>query len=263
MFEHLLVTFRQRALLFELARNDVRARYTGSVLGVAWAFVQPLLTIALNLFIYRMGFRVSPPAEVPFVVWLVVGLAPWFLFVESMTLTTSAFLDYAYLVKKVRFDVSIVPTIKLAASSFVHAFVWLLVLGVAWASGFAPRLTWVLVPYYFVALALLVSGVSFLTSTIAAFFRDMGQAVGVGLQFLFWLTPVFWSMNDAPPGYVRWLRCNPLHHVIDGLREAVLLGRGFWEHPVRTAYFWAVVILVNVLGHALFRRARPHLSDVL
>ena len=76
----------------------------GDLLGATWAFVQPVLTILLYLFIYQVGFRAPPPSGVPFVVWLIVGMAPWFYFVEALSTTTIAFLEYGFLVKKVLFD---------------------------------------------------------------------------------------------------------------------------------------------------------------
>src|SRR5438105_7474192 len=118
---------RPRGLIFELARNDFRARYTGSLLGATWAFVQPVMTIGLYLFIYQVGFRSAPPAEVPFVLWLVVGIAPWFFFGDALVGSTSSLLEYSFLVKKVVFDVTAVPTIKVLSSAFIHAIVWSIV----------------------------------------------------------------------------------------------------------------------------------------
>ena len=84
----------RRGLLFELARNDFHARYSGSTFGALWAFVQPVLTIFLYLFIYQVGFRSAPPQSVPFVLWLIVGIAPWFYFVDGATMITTAFVEY-------------------------------------------------------------------------------------------------------------------------------------------------------------------------
>ncbi|MGZ3452217.1 MAG: ABC transporter permease [Polyangiales bacterium] len=253
----------RRSLLLELARNDFRARYTGSLLGATWAFVQPVLTILLYLFIYQVGFRSAPPAQVPFVLWLIVGIAPWFFFTDALIGSTQSLVEYSFLVKKVLFDVSLVPAIKLVSSAYIHMVVWLIVVAIVLATGRAPKLTWVFVPYYFVALYLLLSAVGRLFAAITPFFRDMTQMVNVGLQFFFWLTPVLWPLSNAPPRFVKFLELNPVYYVVDGLRGALLMGEPPWHRPYLTLYFWGVVAITTLAGRALFAQVRPHLSDVL
>lgn len=259
----LLAPFRNRTLLVELAKNDFRARYTGSLFGALWSFVQPLLTIVLYLFIFKVGFRTTPPSHVPFVLWLIVGVAPWFYFVEALTGSTGALLEYSYLVKKVRFEVAIVPTIKLVSSAYTHVVVWCIVMIIVAVSGFAPSLTWLQVPYYFVALWLFTSVVARITSTLTPFVRDTTQVVAVVLQFAFWLTPVMWTLEQAPAGVARVLQWNPLYYVVGGMREALLTHVWFWQHPIATAYFWGVVLVLALVGELVFKRLRPHLADVL
>lgn len=263
MVEHVLATIRQRRLLMELARNDFRARYTGSLLGVTWAFVQPVLTILLYLFIYKVGFRSGSPEKVPFVLWLIVGITPWFFFTDALVMTTQSLLEYSFLVKKVLFEVSIVPTIKLVSSAFIHLVVWGIVLAILLITGHPPTLGWLQAPYYFFALFALLAGIGWFTSSITPFFRDMTQVVGVVLQFAFWVTPVLWSVSVVPAKLRILLELNPLYYVIEGLRGALLLNEPFWAHPRLTLYFWSFVLISNVVGYALFRRVRPHLPDVL
>lgn len=254
---------RPRALIAELAWNDFRVRYTGSLLGAVWAFAQPVLTILLYLFVYQVGFRSAPPEQVPFVLWLIVGIAPWFYFVDALATTTPSFLEYSFLVKKVMFDVSIVPWIKVVSSSFIHAVVWCVVLVALLVSGISPRATWLFLPYYFVAMLALVAGLGWVAAALTPFFRDLGQIVAVGLQFGFWLTPVVWPIANAPERFRGLLQLNPIFYVVDGLRDALLFGRPPWAHPYLSAYFWGFVAVAHVLRALLFRRLRPHLADVL
>lgn len=263
MIQHALATVRQRGLIFELAKNDFRARYTGSLLGVTWAFAQPVLTIVLYLFIYQVGFRTAPPQQVPFVLWLIVGMAPWFFFIDALSGATISLVEYSFLVKKIVFEVSILPTIKLVSAAFIHSVVWVVVLLVLSATGYPPRLTWLLAPYWFFAMFALVAGLSLFTAAITPFFRDMIQVVMVGLQFAFWLTPILWSIEQAPPRLAKWLALNPVFYVVQGLRECLLLGKTPLDHPMLAAWFWGLVLLLNLVGVALFRRLRPHLPDVL
>lgn len=254
---------RQRVLVTQLAASDFRARFSGSALGFAWAFAQPLLTIAMYLFINRVGFRPMPLGKIPFVLWLITGIVPWFYFADGIIAATGSLLDYSYLVKKVVFDVTIIPAIKLVSAAMTHVGVLAVVMVVVASSGFPPRWTWLQVPYYALAIVALLSGLSLITSSVTVFLRDLRQAVSVGTQFLFWLTPVAWSAANAPAGLARYLKLNPIVYVVDGMRETLLMGVWFWERPVYTAYFWVVTIGLNVVGYSLFQRLRPHFADVL
>lgn len=263
MIQHALATIRQRGLILELARNDFRARYTGSLLGALWAFAQPVLTILLYLFIYKVGFKAGAPQGVPFVLWLIVGMVPWFFFTDALVAVTSSLVEYSFLVKKIVFEVSILPTIKAVSAALIHLVVWALVLVILAFSGFTPTLSWLQVPYYFFAAYALVTGLGLVAAAVTPFFRDLAQIVPVTLQFLFWLTPILWSINQAPPRIAKILQFNPVYYVVEGLRDALLLGKPLWSNPLLTLYFWAFVLIVNVLGLSLFRRLRPHFADVL
>lgn len=262
--QHILATVRKRRLVFELARNDFRARYTGSLMGTGWAFAQPILTILMYLFVYRVAFRgAAAPDGVPFVIWMVVGITPWFFFAEATATSTTAFTEYSFLVKKIPFDLAIVPSIKVMSSALIHAVVWLIVVVIVAASGFAPALAWLQVFYYFIALAALVSGIGLVTASITPFFRDTSHVIGVALQFMFWLTPIGWSISNVPGPYDRVLKLNPVYYVVEGLRDALLHDRGFWSRPLLSGYFWGFVLACHLVSNALFRRLRPHIADVL
>lgn len=263
MMQRLLAPLRHRELLFELARSDFRARHKGSLLGALWAFAQPVLTIVLYLFIYLVGLRHAETDGVPFVLWLIVGITPWFFFTDALTSMTQSLVEYKFLVKKVVFEVTIIPAIKLLSSSFVALVVWAVVLVVLMANGYPPRLAWIQIPYYFLAIVALVTGLGLMTSAITPFFRDLSQVVAVCMQFGVWLTPVLWPLSNAPARFVPFLQLNPVLYVIQGLREALLHGKPFWNHPALTIYFWVFVGVANVLGLRIFGRLRPHLADVL
>ncbi len=263
MIQHALATYRQRRIIFELARTDFRSRHTGSLLGAVWAFAQPVLTIVLYLFIHRVGFRSGAPQGVPFVLWLIVGIVPWFFFTDALVAVTNSFVEYSFLVKKIVFEVAILPTIKLVSAALVHAVVWTIVLGILAFSGFPPTVSWLQVPYYFFAALALLSGIGLVAAVITPFFRDTAQVVIVSLQFFFWLTPILWSIEQAPPRFAPFLQLNPVYYIVNGLRDALLFGKPLWVHPIWALYFWTFVLVVNMVGLSLFDRLRPHFADVL
>ena len=114
--------YENRRMIFKLAKNDFKTRYAGSVFGTVWAFVQPLVTIAVYYFVFGYGLKggTDTGSEVPFVLYLVSGIVPWFYFQEGWMNGTSSLLEYSYLIKKVVFNINVLPVIKLVSASFVH-----------------------------------------------------------------------------------------------------------------------------------------------
>ena len=113
---------RKRKLIWDLSKADFRKRFVGSYFGIVWMFVQPLVTILIYFFIFQVGFKASPPVPAPYVLWLVPGIVPWFFFSETLNCVTNCLQEYHYLVKKVVFQVEILPIIKLISCLLVHSF---------------------------------------------------------------------------------------------------------------------------------------------
>lgn len=113
---------RSRSLIVDLAIRDFKSRYLGSNLGLAWAFIHPACTVLILWFVFEQGFRSQPVSNVPFVLWMLTGMVPWFFFSEALGSATGSVMEHAYLVRKVRFRVGVLPLVKLISASFVHFF---------------------------------------------------------------------------------------------------------------------------------------------
>jgi teichoic acid transport system permease protein len=116
-----------RKLIWDLSKNDFKTRFAGSYLGIIWAFVQPIVTVLVYWFVFEKGMHASginlrSGITAPFVLWLIAGLVPWFFFQEVLSGGTNALMEYSYLVKKVVFQIDILPIIKLISALFVHLF---------------------------------------------------------------------------------------------------------------------------------------------
>lgn len=95
------------------------------------------------------------------------------------------------------------------------------------------------------------------------FFRDLGQFVSMMVQFLFWLTPIFWALKIVPEKYHWVFEINPVYYITQGYRDALIGHVWFWEKPVQLIVFWIGTLIVLILGAFVFRRLRPHFADVL
>ncbi len=98
--------YDKRYTIYELTRRDFKSMYTGSLLGLTWSFVQPLAMTGVLWFVFSKGFRALPIENVPFIVWMLCGLVPWYFFSNCLVTNTSVLMEYGYLVKKTNFRVS-------------------------------------------------------------------------------------------------------------------------------------------------------------
>ena len=257
---------KRRRLIWDLSKADFRKRFVGSYFGMVWMFVQPLVTVLIYFFIFQLGFKSAPPIPgIPYVLWLVPGIVPWFFYSESLNCITGCLQEYSYLVKKVVFQVEVLPVIKLVSCLLVHAFFVLIMLVLALCYGKMPMLTWIQVLYYSFAASMLALAIGYLTSSIQVFFKDMAQIVSICLQFGMWLTPIMYSeeMFADYPWVISLLKINPFYYIAAGYRSSILTGDWFWERPRTTLYFWAVTAVLGFVGMKTFKRLRPHFSDVL
>lgn len=260
-----------RVLLFKLSKDDFRKRFSGSYLGIFWAFVQPIIQILIYWFVFEKALNAGTQSTkagitVPFVLWLIAGMVPWFYFSEVWSAGTSVFLEYSFLVKKVVFKISILPFVKLISGLFVHVFFLLFMLILFSCYGMFPGVWFLQVFYYSFCMMVLAVGLTYISSAIIIFFRDLGQIIAILLQVLVWVTPIMWNI-DAMTSLPGWamviLKLNPMYYVVNGYRDSMISHIGFWEHGPQTIYFWVLAVLLLCLGDFVFLRLKPHFADAL
>ena len=257
------MNIRSLYLLWELIKQDFSQRYIENVFGVAWAFVQPIITILILWFVFQIGFKAQPVNDVPFILWLIVGVLPWFFVADAVTTGTSSIVDKSFLVNKVVFSVSLLPIIKIITALFVHLFFIIVMFLLFIVFGIEPSLYWLQIPYYTLSAIVLVLGILLFTSASLVFIRDVSQLVSMFVQFGFWLTPIFWSLSIVPEKYHELIMLNPFAYIIEGYRNSLINQVWFWEIPGQTIYFWSVTVGVCLIGILFFKKVRPYFSDVI
>ncbi len=254
-----------RKLIANLSFNDFKTKYAGSFLGIVWAFIQPLITIFVYWFAFQVGLRSQDVGNFPFALWFMAGLIPWFFFSDGLNGGTNALIDYSYLVKKVVFNIDILPLVKVISAVFVHIFFIVFLLIMYALYGYYPDLYSLQILYYSLCLFLLVLGLSYITAPLVVFFRDLGQIVNIILQVGVWMTPILWNIDtmQVSDTIKKLLKLNPVYYVVQGYRDALINKAGFWEHPWLTLYFWLFTLLAFFIGTRLFKKLRLHFADVL
>jgi lipopolysaccharide transport system permease protein len=217
-----------RHLIAELTRRDIRTRYVGSVLGAAWAFLQPLALIFIFTVVFsalgRAEFVGAPfPERFRYSIYLCAGLLPWLLCADILQRGTTQFVDLANLIKKVAFrkPVLLWTVLFSSAVSFVIAFVIFLIF-----LRIVGPVTLAAVGAYlgFVALmALAALGSAAALACLNVYLRDTKQLVAIGSQLWFWATPIVWIDSDAMPRWIRAAeRFNPLFWFVKPMQDLMV-----------------------------------------
>jgi lipopolysaccharide transport system permease protein/teichoic acid transport system permease protein len=263
LLDFLKSLYQNKRLLLELTKNDFKQKYVGNILGIFWAFIQPTAMIAIFWFVFQVGFKAQPVDNFPFILWLVAGMFPWFYFAEGLSTGTNSIMANSFLVKKVVFRVSLLPLIPLLSALAIHIFFIFFMFAMYIYYGYSPNIYWIQIIYYLFATSILLIGLSWLTSSIVVFFKDIGQFVSIVIQFGFWLTPIFWNIKTIPEKYHWIIHLNPIAYIIDGYRNSMIYHKWFWEDMNMTIYFWVITMILFALGGLTFKKLRPHFADVL
>src|SRR4051812_26642859 len=253
--------FRDRELFYFLAWRDVLVRYKQTVIGILWAVLRPVLTMAVFTFVFSRIAKL-PADGVPYPVMVFAGMLPWQLFATSLSEGSNSLISNANLISKVYFPRMIVP-----ASAVIVSFVdfaistGLLVLLMVWYQVWP---TWQLFALpLFTIMALLASiGAGLWLAALNVEYRDFRYVVPFLVQFGLYLSPVGFSSSVVPEKWRLLYSLNPMVGVIDGFRWAISGGRSSFFLPGLLGSI-RITLMLPVLGPLYFCRNAPSFSGVI
>lgn len=256
--------WRYRAYIIKNALSDVRYRYAGSAMGIAWNVITPLAQILIYSFVFSqvmVTHLTGLGANASFTLYLCAGLLPWAAFADCVLRGSNAFIENVHYLKKLPIPEQVFVA-KNAAAATLFLGISMTVLGLVTVSLGGPlSLAWLGVPLVLLLFQGFGFGLGLLFGTLNVFVRDIGHALLIGLQLWMWVTPVVYFETILPPHVQRLLSYNPTYPFIDAL-HVMIVGGGWPRAPQWTAMvFWACV--APVAGYLVLRRLRPELRDVL
>ncbi len=253
----------KRSLILSMAKREISTQYVGSILGFIWTFIHPLVMVCVFWFVFSVGFKSKPMGDVPFVVWLTAGMAPWFMFSDVVLGSVGIIVANGHLIKKTLFPSQILPIIKLLSGSVTHTIFLTVLLGLILFQKMPVSIFYIQVLYYYFCLIVLILGVSWAVSALNVFIRDIGQVVGVVVQVGFWATPIFWDINMMPANIQFFLKLNPMYYIVQGYRDTFISFTPFWNNLDLMAYFWCCAISIFLIGASVFRKLKVQFADTL
>lgn len=263
--------FRLGSLIWQFARRDVLARYRGSLLGLGWSFLTPLLMLAVYTFVFREVFNARWPAgaqtglggdsNVAFALQVYAGLVVFNLFSEVAGRAPRLVLDQPNLVKKVVFPLEVLPWVAVLAALF-HLATNLVVLGgvtLAIRGSLPPSV--LALPLVIASILPLLLGLCWLLASLGVFLRDISQVIGMVMTALMFLSPVFYPAQALPERWQPILSINPLTLPIEQIRRIML--DGLWPDWHALALYSMGALSICWLGARWFALTRKGFADVL
>ena len=256
--------WRARSLLAAFTRNELRARYVGSSMGLFWTVLTPILELLTYTFVFHtllgVGFHTEGTTQ-HYVLFLFCGMLAWAGFADGITRCTNCITDNAHLVRKLNFPAIVLPA-HLVLSTLVNQMfrfaillIGMLVLGDGWSWEILMALP------FFAVQAALTLGVGLFLSTLNVYFRDMGHWVSAGLMIGMFVTPVFYPASRYPRQFLLLLYPNPMAQFI-GIYQASLLNQTV---PIVTSmiYVCAVSWVALMVGASVFAHNRREFPDLV
>ncbi|GAC1313612.1 MAG: ABC transporter permease [Chloroflexota bacterium] len=251
--------WRFRELVYFLALRDIKVRYKQTALGVAWVVLQPLL--AMGIFSIVFGARGLTTDGVPYPLFVLSGLVPWFYFANATSGASGSIVGNTQLISKVYFPRLAIPLAAVLGNlvDFAIGLVLAVMLGVVLGGTLGPQL--VALPVLVLIVVLTALGVSVWLSALDVQYRDVRYAVPFLIQVWLFATPVIYGAGDVPPAWRPILALNPMTGVIAAFRWS-LLGQG---DPPLAALGTSVALVVVLLltGLLYFRRMERTFADVI
>jgi teichoic acid transport system permease protein len=251
--------------IFKLAKADLVKTYRGAALGWSWAIIKPAVTIFVYWFAFSIGLRMGGDVDgYPYFLWLISGLLPWFYMSEMITSGTDTIRKYSYLVTKMKFPVSTIPTFVSISKFIVHLLLVVIVILIFIFMGYPPDIYIVQLPFYMLCMFIFFTIWSLFSSLLASMSKDFGNLVKSMVTAVFWLSGILWNPETiAIPWLKKLLMLNPVTFITTGFRNCFINHVWFFEQPKRLLYF--VIITAIMLGIAIwtYKRLRKEIPDVL
>ena len=248
-----------REMIISLTRRDLKSRYKGSVLGVLWMFVDPLLQLAVYTIVFS---TIMPMGIEKFYLFLFVALVPWIFFNVCLSSGTGIILGQQDMVKKIHFPREVLP-IAFTTGNFVNmllSFIVIFIVIIFSGIGINP-VALLYLPLVMIIEFMLALGVTLLTSGLTVYFRDLQHFIGVLLQLFFYATPIVYAVDVIPANFQWILKINPMTYIIEGYRDI------FWGQTMpeigTLLIVLAIGIVLCILGYLIFNKLKKKFAEEL
>ncbi|MCI6012625.1 MAG: ABC transporter permease [Firmicutes bacterium] len=253
-----------RKQLVQLAKADMKKAY-GGVLGMGWAIIRPAILIFVFWFAFSVGLRKGGDVDgYPFFLWLIAGMIPWFYMRDMITGGAGSIRRYKYLVTKIKFPVSTIPTFVSMGNLVTHMGLVVIMIVIYMLFGYYPTVYYLQIPLYMAMMFLFFTAWGLFAGVLSSISRDFLNLVKSLTQALFWLSGILYDANAIDQQWIRnILLFNPVTIVVNGYRNALIHQQWFWEDPQQLMNFAIVYLVMLCLAVWSYSKLKKDIPDVL
>lgn len=200
----------------------------------------------------------------PYFLWLIAGVVPWFYMSDMITMGADSIRRYSYLVTKMKYPVSTIPTFVNISKLIIHIVLMLIVIVIFMMFGYMPDIYYLQIPFYMILMFIFFDMWALFSSLLAAISKDFLNLVKSFVSALFWLSGIIWNADSVTiPWLRRFLNLNPVTFFVNGFRNCFIDKVWFWEQPKRLLYLCVFSLIMLVLALWAYKKLRKEIADVL
>lgn len=256
--------YKYRGLIWNFIKRDIASKYAGSLLGIYWSIINPLITLAMYFIVFGFFLKARLPGNDnvwDFALYFSAGFLPWVAFSESVLRASSSIVNNKNYIKKVPFPSEIFP-IYTILSEFVNLLIGLIIFILLYvALKGVPSMYIIFLPIGIILQMMFALSMGFLFSSATVYFRDTPQILGSMFMIWFWGTPIIYTI-DVIPESVRWIATlNPAYYMLGIYRDMLFYGR--FPQIESLLPFLLFLIVFLYLSIVIFQRTKRGFSELL
>lgn len=257
------IEYRQQIL--KLAKADIVKTYRGAALGWSWAIIKPAVTIFVYWFTFTIGIKSGKPVNgFPYFLWLISGMIPWFYMGDMLSQGTDAIRKYSYLVTKMKFPVSTIPTFFSISKLIINLLLIVIMIIIFTCMGYPPDVYLLQLPIYIICMFAFFTVWGLFSSLLGAISKDFANLVKSFVTAVFWLSGILWNPETITISWVKKIMMvNPVTFLTNGVRNCFINKIWFFEQPKRFGYFCIILVIMLLLSLWAYRKLKKEIPDVL
>jgi len=252
------------SLILELAKRDFIERYSGSALGFVWSFIYPLINILIYMVIFGslMGARLPGMSSIwGYGVYLVAGLIPWTAFANTVTRSSTVFLDKKNIIAKIHVDLPTLPLFIVISETITFVVTLVIFLAILLITGVSLSWYLALIPVLYLIQQVLAYALGFFFAMFVVFLRDLKEVVAIAFQIWFWFTPIVYVFDILPSMVQNILYWNPMLSVVSAYHDIFVYQR-MPSFGFLTIVLAASIALI-VVDYLIFKNLEKDIRDFI
>lgn len=258
--------WENRKLIVSLSMYDLKSTYANHYLGLLWVIMMPIVQVILYYIVFGLGLRGDrgDVGGLPFIVHLISGLFPWLFISSGINSTASAIQSQIGLVTKMKFPSSTLITMNIVGGLRGLFITSSIVLVISIINGYSNPMNYLVFFYFVIASVALIFSIGLIMSTLTIIVRDLKNVLQNVVRMFFFMTPIFWTLDEANPLLQNLASFNPFAYLVMTYRTAFVLESGpFYGDIFDHIYFWTLTLFLFYLGVHIHYRFRKTLVDYL